>query len=292
ATSTLLARRTTSSSTKMGAPTRSASAMASEGRESTVISSSPSRRWIRAKNVLSRRSLTTIFSTLASTDSRMFLIRSWVMGRGDLLELEGNGVGFEDADPDGEGALLLLVAQDDDRHVRHRVEGEPAHLHLNPHRPLLGRMTRAARRSPLALGRDARLHGEFWHRIRAVRRDTLTLSSSPSLCQSDRPRRGGPPPARRADSRGKPTRAAADQVRAALRGARSRPRLPLPFQTSGGFSSNRLSSRPRRSFQPSWYSSSSSWSVAGCLMPWAERNCTASSPAFWRTPSHGVPSAN
>jgi hypothetical protein len=32
--------------------------------------------------VLSRRSLTTIFCTRVLSDSRMFLIRSWVMGRG------------------------------------------------------------------------------------------------------------------------------------------------------------------------------------------------------------------
>src|SRR5215468_661962 len=82
ATSTFLALATTSSSTKMGAATRRASAMASEGRESTAISAEPSWRWITAKKVFSRRSLTSTLTTRASIDSRMFLIRSWVMGRG------------------------------------------------------------------------------------------------------------------------------------------------------------------------------------------------------------------
>src|SRR5438132_10966620 len=81
-TSTLLAFRTTSSSTKIGAATRSASAIASDGRESTVISDSPTRTWSTAKKVFSLRSFTTILLTWASSASRMFFMRSWVIGRG------------------------------------------------------------------------------------------------------------------------------------------------------------------------------------------------------------------
>src|SRR5437879_8708548 len=54
-------------------------------------------------------------------------------GGGDLLELQRDGVGLEDADPDRQRALVVFVAQDDDRHVRDRIEGEPAHFHLDEH---------------------------------------------------------------------------------------------------------------------------------------------------------------
>jgi hypothetical protein len=57
--------------------------------------------------------------------------RPW--GR-DLLELESDRVGLEDADPNGERALLLLVTEDDDGHVRYGIQGEPPDLHLDPHR--------------------------------------------------------------------------------------------------------------------------------------------------------------
>src|ERR1051325_9975733 len=53
-----------------------------------------------------------------------------------------------------------------------------------------------------------------------------------------------------------------------------------------------FSRRARRSFQPSWYSSSSSWRVAGCFTPCALRNWIARSDAWRRTEAHGVPRAN
>ena len=56
--------------------------MASDGRESTVYSASPSLRWSTAKKVFSLRSVTTTFTTCASSVSRMFLMRSCVIGRG------------------------------------------------------------------------------------------------------------------------------------------------------------------------------------------------------------------
>src|SRR5262245_12113503 len=66
--------------------------------------------------------------------------------RGDLLELERDGVGFEDANPNGQRALVVFVAQDDDRHVRHGIEREPAHFHLDEHTASAGAAWSAARR--------------------------------------------------------------------------------------------------------------------------------------------------
>src|SRR4030095_9260065 len=37
------------------------------------------------------------------------------------------------ADPDRQRALVLVVAQDDDRHVRDGIQRQPAHLHLDQH---------------------------------------------------------------------------------------------------------------------------------------------------------------
>src|SRR5262249_50218416 len=53
--------------------------------------------------------------------------------RRDLLELERDGVGLEDADPDLERPLVLFVAEDDDRHVRDGVESQSADLHFDKH---------------------------------------------------------------------------------------------------------------------------------------------------------------
>ncbi len=53
--------------------------------------------------------------------------------RGDLLQLERDGVGLEEPDPDGQRALLLLVAQDEYGHVRERFQRQPLHFHLQPH---------------------------------------------------------------------------------------------------------------------------------------------------------------
>src|SRR5215471_15019539 len=72
----------TSSSTKMSAFDRRAKAIASLGRLSTFQVASPRERWIRAKNVLSRRSLMTTRSTFVSSSERTFFRRSWVIGRG------------------------------------------------------------------------------------------------------------------------------------------------------------------------------------------------------------------
>src|SRR2546422_1727710 len=66
--------------------------------------------------------------------------------RRDLLQVQRDGVGLEDADPDRQRALVVLVAQDDDRHVRHRIEREPAHFHLDEHTASSGIGWSAARR--------------------------------------------------------------------------------------------------------------------------------------------------
>ena len=51
--------------------------------------------------------------------------------RGGLFELEGDGVGFEDADPDGEDEVAGDVLEDDDGHVGDGVHHEAANLHLD-----------------------------------------------------------------------------------------------------------------------------------------------------------------
>src|SRR5947208_3727752 len=66
--------------------------------------------------------------------------------RRDLLELQRNGVGLEDADPDRQRALVVVVAQDDDRHVGHGIERKPAHFHLDEHTASSGVDWSAARR--------------------------------------------------------------------------------------------------------------------------------------------------
>src|SRR5213592_4566295 len=53
--------------------------------------------------------------------------------RGHLLQLEGDRVRLEDPDPDLQRAPVLVVTEDDDRHVRHGVERQPANLHFDKH---------------------------------------------------------------------------------------------------------------------------------------------------------------
>src|SRR6185503_1981905 len=67
-------------------------------------------------------------------------------GRGDLLELQRDRVGLEDPHPDGQGALVLLVLEDDDRHVGQRIQREPADFHLEKHWASSGVEARAPRR--------------------------------------------------------------------------------------------------------------------------------------------------
>jgi len=45
------------------------------------------------------------------------------MGRGVLtfLDLEGDGIGLVDADPDGQDGVAARVFQDHDGHVGHRI---------------------------------------------------------------------------------------------------------------------------------------------------------------------------
>src|SRR5947207_809491 len=66
--------------------------------------------------------------------------------RGDLLELQRDRVRLEDPYPDLERALVLLVAQDDDRHVRDRIERQPADLHFDKHAASSARRASSPRR--------------------------------------------------------------------------------------------------------------------------------------------------
>ena len=53
--------------------------------------------------------------------------------RRHVLHLQGDGVGLEDADPDREHTLTVLVAQDDDRHVRDGIHHQPLDGHFDLH---------------------------------------------------------------------------------------------------------------------------------------------------------------
>jgi len=54
-------------------------------------------------------------------------------GRWDVLDGQGDGVGFEDPDPYGQDLLVLGVFQDDDGHLRDGVYNETLDLHLDFH---------------------------------------------------------------------------------------------------------------------------------------------------------------
>src|SRR4030095_3797369 len=56
--------------------------------------------------------------------------RPW---RGDVLDLQRDGVRLEDADPDRQHALPVLVAQDDDRHVGDGVDHQTLDGHFDLH---------------------------------------------------------------------------------------------------------------------------------------------------------------
>jgi hypothetical protein len=50
-----------------------------------------------------------------------------------VLDLQGDRIGFEDANPDWENALSVLVLQDHDRRVRDRVDHQSLDRHLDKH---------------------------------------------------------------------------------------------------------------------------------------------------------------
>ncbi len=64
-----------------------------------------------------------------------FLVKSWVMGRGSrhLLDLNGDGVGLEDAYPDGHHRVGSNILQHHDGHVGGRVHHQAANPHLDIH---------------------------------------------------------------------------------------------------------------------------------------------------------------
>src|SRR6185436_5916274 len=55
-------------------------------------------------------------------------------GRHDLLELHRDRVRLEHPDPDRENGVAVGLLENDDRHVRDRVDHEPLDLHLDRHR--------------------------------------------------------------------------------------------------------------------------------------------------------------
>src|SRR5262249_30065858 len=54
--------------------------------------------------------------------------------RGYFFDLQRDGVGLIDADPDGQNCVAAHVFEDHDRHVRYRVHHETANFHLYFHR--------------------------------------------------------------------------------------------------------------------------------------------------------------
>src|SRR5258706_13095330 len=84
----------TSSSTNIGQSTRSASASASDGRESMLITSPLRSSQITAKKVSSRSSVTTTLCTCVSKPVSTFLIKSCVIGRGALTFSISSAIAF------------------------------------------------------------------------------------------------------------------------------------------------------------------------------------------------------
>src|SRR5215472_8103228 len=79
------ARSSTSVLTKIGQPKRTASAMASLGRESTSNSRPSCLKWRRAKKTSSVREVTTIRLTEIPSSPNVDIIRSWVIGRSGAI---------------------------------------------------------------------------------------------------------------------------------------------------------------------------------------------------------------
>ncbi len=101
--------------------------MASDGRASMATVSPAWRIQMVAWKVSSRRSETT---TLLTRALRPAMIAQEVVGHGarggGLFDLERDGVGFEEADPDGEDEFAGEVVEDDDGHVGGGVHHEAA----------------------------------------------------------------------------------------------------------------------------------------------------------------------
>ena len=189
----MLDSSTTSSATKICASQRTASAMASDGRES-ISSSFPS--WtmvIRAKYVFSRSSVTVTLTTSPFSSATTSVSRSWVIGRGGVApwRLHEDGGGLCMADPDREEAILVRRLEENDRLLADGLEAHAVESHLaHPDDPMLvsGKRSPGLRSSRVGLGkppftserldvarRKARCrfrrqrHGRSWTRTRGLR---------------------------------------------------------------------------------------------------------------------------
>src|SRR5580765_5753348 len=87
--------------------------------------------------------------------------RTW---RRHVLDLQRDGIGLEDPDPDRQDAIALLVLEDHDWHVGHRVYHQPLDVHLNQHGPAVLARTFDTTASPHKLWGPAR-----WIRTGIVR---------------------------------------------------------------------------------------------------------------------------
>src|SRR5207248_101862 len=58
--------------------------------------------------------------------------------RGYLFNLEGNGIGLVNSNPDGQDAAAAHILKNYDRHIRDRIHHQAANFHLEFHwRPLI-----------------------------------------------------------------------------------------------------------------------------------------------------------
>src|SRR5882724_6590493 len=92
----------------MGQSRRKASARASEGRESMLMTLPSRSIQMTAKKVSSRSSFTTILWTCVSRPISRFLIRSWVMGRGVVTFSISSAMAFASYTPTHMGSTVSL----------------------------------------------------------------------------------------------------------------------------------------------------------------------------------------
>ena len=126
----------TSSSTKIGQSTRRASAKASEGRESMLMMRPSRSTQMTAKERVVAQFGDYDFADLrfqADQDVLDEVVRHGPRG-GDFLDLQRDGVGLVDADPDGQNGVAADVLENHDGHVGDRVHHEPANFHFYFHR--------------------------------------------------------------------------------------------------------------------------------------------------------------
>ena len=188
-------------------------------------------------------------------------------GRRDVLDLQRDGIGLEDAHPDRQDPIAVLVPEDDDRHVRDRIDHQALDDHLALHR--LPRLPSASPANPrrhrrhykVGAARPPVKDSTRPQRLCGPARSIRTATSDPSCDASPgkfttvfptsgprvRSRAGGSrrPPGPRPSSRSPPRCSVSWMLFLAAPGATARRRA---FSSSGTSSASRLAaSVPGRS---------------------------------------------